>query len=132
MSRENVELARRAAANMRALEELLDEDVVWDNTRFRGPIPLDHVGVTVGKKAVVAQLRAWVSTWRDFSFEVEELIDAGRSVVLVVRERGSGRASGVPLDNHYAQVWAFRNGRIVAGAAYEGKEHALRAADRSD
>ena len=127
MTNPNIEFAREAADSLQALLDRLDDDVVWDNTRFGGTMPLDHVGVFVGKRAVARVLRSWVGTWEAFRFELEELVDAGESVVLDVRETGRGKASGAPMENRHSQVWAFRDGLIVSAAAYESKHDALAA-----
>jgi ketosteroid isomerase-like protein len=132
MTSHNVELAREAADSMQALFDRLDDDVVWDNTRFGDTIPLDHVGVFAGKPAVIKVLRSWVGTWEDYRFEIEELVDAGESVVLAVRESGRGKASDVPMENRYSQVWTFRDGLIVSASAHEHKRDALAAAGLSE
>jgi uncharacterized protein len=127
VSQENMELARKAATSLQALIDRLDDDVVWDNTRFGGEIPMDHATVFVGKRAVTKSFRSWLGAWEEFRYEVEELIDAGDSVVIVVHESARGRASGASMEHRYSQVWTFSDGRIVSGATYERKQDALKA-----
>jgi ketosteroid isomerase-like protein len=124
----NAELARRAVGDLGALFELLDPDIVWDNER-RGPI--DQRGSIVGKPAVVESVKQWVGTWADYRFTAEEIVAAGEHVVLVVRESGVGRTSGVPMAHRHCYVWTFRDGRIVRGTTYETKAEALDAVARS-
>jgi ketosteroid isomerase-like protein len=58
---------------------------------------------------------------------VEDLIDAGESVLLVVHETMRGKSSGVPAGHRYCQVWTFRDGPIVRGTSYSSKGDALEA-----
>jgi ketosteroid isomerase-like protein len=127
MSQENMELARRVPGDFQALLELLSDDVVWDNAHFGAAVPLDHEGVVRGKRDVSRLLRSWVSTWQDFRFDAEEIIDAGDAVVVVIRETGRGRTSGLPMENRYCQVWTFRDGRIVSATIHRQKRDALKA-----
>jgi ketosteroid isomerase-like protein len=121
----NLDLARGAIGDMRALIDLLDEDVEWDNTKPN--VPADHMGIHRGKAAVQWIIESWVGTWEDYAFEIEELIDKGEHIVLAVHEYGRGRASGIPLDSRYCLVWSFRDGRIVHGASFDTIDDALAA-----
>ena len=124
MSKENIELARRVIGDLSALFDLFDDYVIWD---YRAYSPVDRDEPVFGKQAIMADVRKWIGTWADYTFEVEELIDAGDSVVLVVNERGQGRGSGAPMEHHYCTIWTFRNGRIIRGEAYPTKAEALEA-----
>ncbi len=118
MSRENLELVRRGLQSVEAFWALLDEYVVWDLREAPMPM-LDLDGVYVGRDAVVKASRHYWGTWDDYRIDAEELLDAGSSAVVVLRERGRGRGSGAPFDERHAQTWTFSRGRIVrrAGAA---------------
>ncbi len=129
MSQENVELVRRGIESVEAFWALLDEDVVWD--LGRDPPPDIH-GVYVGRDSVIEASRRYWGTWDEYSLDADELIDAGSSVVVVVHERGRGRGSGAPFDRRWAQVWTFREGRIVRWALFVDKAEALEAAGLSE
>jgi ketosteroid isomerase-like protein len=124
MSQENVELVRRGTQSVEVFWELLDEYVVWD---LRDRPALDVDGVYVGRDAVIAASRHYWGTWDDYSLDAEELIEAGSSVVVVVRERGRGKGSGAPFDERWAQVWTFHRGRIIRWENFPDKEAALEA-----
>jgi ketosteroid isomerase-like protein len=127
MSGENVALARSAIGDLGALFELFADDIVWDNTQYtRSRLP-EFMGVEHGKQAVAQQMRRYVGAWADFRFDVEDIIDAGASVVLVIHETMRGKSSGVPAEHCYCQVWTFQDGRIVRGTSYSGKAEALEA-----
>ena len=122
MSQENLELARRGVGSVEAFWQLLDDYVVFD-LRDRPLIDLDDV--YIGRDAVIAASRHYWGTWDNYSLDAEELIDAGSSVVLIVRERGHGRGSGVPFEDRWAQVWTFSRGRIVRWELFPDGESAL-------
>ena len=130
MARENVELVRGVVGNLQALLDLIDEEVLWDNTAFADAV--DFAGVHRGKDAAVAMIKTWVSAWDDYEFHVEELVDAGDSCVLQVHETGRGRGSGLPLDRRFFQVWTFRDGRLVRATVYAARHEALEAVELSE
>ena len=126
MSRENVDLVRRGVQSVHAFWALLAEDVVWE---FVGSSPLpDAPAKCVGRDAVIEASRHYWGTWDDYRLDAEELIDAGSSVVVVVRERGRGKGSGIPFERRSAQVWTFRDGRIVRWEDFADRASALEAA----
>ena len=125
MSQENLELVRRGIESVEAFWALLDEDVVWDMREM--PLP-DRPDVMVGRDTVIEGSRHYWGTWDEYRIDAEELIDAGSSVVVVVRERGSGRGSGIPFDRRWAQVWTFGQGRITRWGLFQDKAAALEAA----
>jgi ketosteroid isomerase-like protein len=124
MSQENVELVRRGLESLDAFWEMLDEFVVWD-LRDRPFLDLD--GAYVGRDAVVKASRHYWGTWQDYQIELDEVVDAGSSVVGVVHERGRGRGSGAPFDARYAQVWTFSRGRLVRWEMFPDLARALEA-----
>jgi len=116
-------------SNVEVFWTLLDEYVVWDLRDY--PI-LDLDRVYVGRDAVVKASRHYFGTWHDYRLEPEELIDAGSSVVIAVRERGRGRGSGAPFDHRWAQTWTFSRGRIIRWELFPDTARALEAAGLSE
>jgi ketosteroid isomerase-like protein len=129
MSKQNVELARRGIESVDAFWALLDENVVWE---VGDTPPPDFSGVYVGRDAVIEASRRYWGTWEDYRLDAEELIEAGSSVVMVVRERARGKGSGAPFDRRWAQVWTFRGGRIVRWELFPDKAAALAAVGLAD
>ena len=129
MSERHVELARTVPGNLTALIGLLDDEVVLDNRRYA---PLDINGVYHGKEAATSLLEKWVGSWSDFEFEIDEIVDAGTSLVLAIRESGRGIGSGTPMENRYAMVWQFLSDRIVRATTYDSMAEALEAAGLSE
>jgi ketosteroid isomerase-like protein len=57
----------------------------------------------------------------------EELIDLGDQVLVLARERGVGRASGLEFDQKLAHLISFRDGRIIRFQVFGSWRRALRA-----
>ena len=104
---------------------MLDEYVVWD---LRGMPLLDIDQVHIGREAVIAASRHYWGTWEDYRLDAEEMVEAGSSVFVAVRERMRGKGSGVPIDRRWAQVWTFHRGRIIRWELFEDRDEALEAA----
>jgi ketosteroid isomerase-like protein len=126
MAEENFERVRRGIESVDAFWAMLDEYVVWD-LRRSSPAP-DLDSVYVGRDAVIKASRHYWGTWGDYRVEPEELLDAGPSVVVILRERGRGKSSGAPFDRQHPQLWTFRGDRIIRWESFQTRAEALEAA----
>ena len=124
----NVELLRtmlsRAVEEPEAYFGLLADDVVWDLRDTASP----EAGVYHGRDAVRDFYRRWAGAFSDWNFEIDEMIDAGDSVVTFVTEHGHGRGSGVEVEMKRANVTTFRDGMVVHFRTFSRREDALEAA----
>lgn len=68
------------------------------------------------------------STWNGFDVDIDEFHDLGERAVVVIRARGRGKASGVPLDQQIGQVWTWRGDRLHHVDAFEEPAEAFRVA----
>jgi len=83
---------------------------------------------TRGPEATLDFFRDWIDQWEDLDVEWE-LEQAGHDAVFAVVEmQGRGRASGVPVELRFGQVWSFRDGVPVRMVFYNDVEHGRRAA----
>ena len=76
--------------------------------------------------------RRYWGTWDEYRLDVQELVDAGESVVLVLHEQGRGKGSGVPFEREFAQVWTFHRGKVIRWEVFPDKVAALEAAGLSE
>jgi ketosteroid isomerase-like protein len=95
MSQENVELVRTlyerwSEGDFRASLDLLDPHVVL----VLGP-EFPDAGMHAGVEAVAAYTRGLLEPWTSFTMQAEEIIGAGDSVLVCVRQHGVGSNSGV-------------------------------------
>jgi ketosteroid isomerase-like protein len=124
----NLELMRRGYEEFAATGDLSDERIgpgfVWDMSTFGSwPERQTYEGIEGAREF----MDAWQSAWDDWKLEVEELHPAGDKVVAIVRQRGRAKATGMPVDMLFGQVWTFRDGKQVRMEMYSTPEEALRA-----
>jgi ketosteroid isomerase-like protein len=72
--------------------------------------------------------RDWLGTWREFELETSEYLDAGDSVVVVFRQQGTGRESGIPMERDFFAIYELRESKVVRYRMYDSREEALEAA----
>ena len=141
MSQENVETARRIAENFQAALErghfheslsvdagLLDPDFEWvpaaqltDTEHYRGYDGFQRF------------MEIWTEDFEDWSSEVEQFIDAGPDcVVAVVRQRATGKESGVPVEVEQGLLFDFEAGRVIRMRNFLDPADALKAAGLSE
>jgi ketosteroid isomerase-like protein len=74
----------------------------------------------------------WISdtreTWDDYSQEVEEIIELGDDIVVVLRISARGGGSGVPVAQELAVLWRFEDGKATEARSFTSREEALEAA----
>jgi ketosteroid isomerase-like protein len=125
MSQENVEILRRGFEHWLATGELrAAPDLVWDVSNLGWPDQQVYLGAEGGM-----QFNAeWADAWDDWELEVEEYLAAGERVVVLLNQRGRSKATGIPVDMRFAQVWTFRDGQAVRMEMYASPDEALEAA----
>jgi ketosteroid isomerase-like protein len=136
MSQENVEVVYRCF-------ELLDRDGPAALDEILGEFCDPEVGVrSVGRlpdRDTSARGREAVKRWftdlcttLDLRLEPDEFIDAGELVVVVFRQIGRGRVSGVELTSRFAFVYGLRDKRVTCMEGYRTKRESLEAVGLSE
>jgi ketosteroid isomerase-like protein len=123
VSTANVEVVRQMLDDYarRELDRALSafsEDVEWESRigeRFSG------------REGVAEAVRRWTGAFADYEFEVQELVDAGDSVVMVLRQVGRGKGSGAPVEMTMAWLYTLRDGKIIRVGMFADREEALAA-----
>jgi ketosteroid isomerase-like protein len=128
MSRDNVEAVRVvyerwSRGDFRASLDVLDPDATLV---LRPEFP--DAGSYRGLDRIEEYTRGFLEPWTQITIEPEEMIDAGDSVVVAVRQRGRGKGSGVVTDFRYFQVWSFRGAKVVRLENVRERAEALQAA----
>jgi ketosteroid isomerase-like protein len=129
MSQERSEVARAIydafnRGDMEAILELADpaisveDHAVIDGTTYEG------------REGVVQFLAFQAEAFSAQSVELEELIETGEEIVAVIRLRGEGPVSGVPLEGRFTHVWEIAGGMVRRLRVYATKQEALEAAGR--
>jgi ketosteroid isomerase-like protein len=132
MSQQNVEVARRLMAALQSGEHeqalgYLDPSVEFD-ARTRPDGKVWH-----GPEGVRSAMADWMDEWDAYEAEAERYVDAGADKVLLLwRERGRGRASGMPLEQEGATVMTLRDGRVSHMRPFVDRAEALKDAGLAD
>ena len=109
-------------AGIAGMLDTLDPEIEWraaqDSRSHRG-----HAGVE-------RSVNSWFDVWEDYESEIEELMDAGDDVLVVIKSRARGRGSGVTVEHRYCRVYTVRNGKIVRMLEYSKRSEALQALGR--
>jgi len=102
----------------------MSPDIVWneaddfpyaDGNPYRGPQAI--------LEGVFARLGG---EWDGFGAYVEELLDAGDTVVALGRYSGSFKATGKPQDTQFVHVWRLKDGKAVGFQQYANTLHVAR------
>ena len=81
-----------------------------------------------GPEGTIEFFRHWIDQWDDLRVDWELEQGSPDAILAVVDMRGRGRASGVPVELHFAQVWSFREDVPVRMVFYADVEEGRRAA----
>ena len=105
--------------------EFFDPEI--DYARIGATVPGDagqwH-GLDEMWRAAVAYMRGW----EDLRNEAERIIDLGDRIVVLDRQTGTGRASGIVMQHLVTQVFTVSDGKIVHWDSYWDRDEASRAA----
>jgi ketosteroid isomerase-like protein len=128
MSQENVQIVRAATAVAQSPEgvallasgdfdfAVLDPEIEWDASRLGEVVP-DLGQVYRGREGVRTYWRRWLEAWRDLEFEVQDVLDGGDDVVVLIcnqrqtgaahrhRHRGSSLRNGLHLPRSIGIYW---------------------------
>jgi ketosteroid isomerase-like protein len=94
--------------------------LVWDGRVLRG---FD------GVEEWIADTR---DMWEGYTQKLEEVVDLGEQVVVVVSISGRGGESGVPVAQELAVLWTFEGGRAVQARSFTSRADAFEAAGREE
>lgn len=129
MTSPNLECIQRiyrdfAAGNIEAVLASMSPDIVW---REANNFPYADRSPYVGPQAVLEGVFVRCATeWDGFSVEVDELLDAGDTIVALGRYRGGYKATGRAQETQIAHVWRIKNGRVVAFQQHADTLHVAR------
>jgi ketosteroid isomerase-like protein len=124
--RQNVEALKRGyysvgQGDLDAMFDFVDPDVVVHD-RPESPDPRTYHGYQGAREALAAS----DETFAGFELEPEEFIGEGDYVVVILTMRGTGRGSGVKVEERIAHQWKIRDGKAVELQVYSDPDDAVR------
>jgi ketosteroid isomerase-like protein len=85
-----------------------------------------------GRDGVVRFLAFQAEAFKAQSVELEELIETGDEILAVIRLRGEGPLTRIPLEGRFSHVWQIAGGMVQRLRVYASKQEALEAAGLQD
>jgi ketosteroid isomerase-like protein len=85
-------------------------------------------GISHGRDAVYAMVARWVGAWDEWREEIEEIRDLGRQVLVVSKQHGRAKGTGIEVETHYAVLYEIRGEKITRMTIYSEAAEALEAA----
>jgi ketosteroid isomerase-like protein len=126
MSRENVEVIRRAFEAFRAgdferwFSTISPSIKVFPNPREPGAE--SHYE---GREGVLEYLLNWYAGWDEYVVEPTQFIDAGDYVVVAARETGTAKQSGIRVEEEFSHLFRLRDGQTVEWRQFGHLQEAL-------
>ena len=133
MSQENVDLVKAffSAYNARdadACDRLFDSHTEVITVSARGGLP----GVNWGRGESSRYFDALDEAWADLRIEIEDYRDLDDSVLAIGCVRGTGKSSGIQIEEPFAVLFVIRDSVFVRVDSYGDREQALEAAGLSE
>jgi ketosteroid isomerase-like protein len=153
VSAENVELVRRLQPgpgvdiaamfrDERAADSLLEglAPLVHPDVEVGGDIGTERIAMTSADRgapyAGLERLRAawlqWLAPWATYRTEVEDVVDAGDRVVVLVRDFARVDPDAPEVSQKGASLWTVRDGKVARAEFYADRAEGLRAAGLAD
>jgi ketosteroid isomerase-like protein len=116
MNQKNVDLIHSmytafAAGDVAGVVQHMSPDIVWMEAEGN---PYADGNPYVGPDAIVSGVFARCATeWDGFCVNVEELIDAGDTVVALSRYGGAHKTTGLTHNTQVVHVWRLKGGKVV-------------------
>ncbi len=123
---------------------MFHDDAAWTITATAGsaafapdvqivaPDFFEFPGPFVGVEGLRAGWLQWLSPWEGYRTEVEDVIDRGDSIVLLIRDYGRRTNDANEVANLSAAVWTVRDRTITRVEFYTDRHAALKALGRDE
>jgi ketosteroid isomerase-like protein len=118
---ENVNLLRNMYASFEkgdvaSVLAAMDPQIEWNEAEN---FPYADGNPYIGPEAVVQGVFARLgSEWDYWNLSIEEILDAGESVVALGRYQARNKDTGSEIDAQFAHVWRFKQGKATAFQQY--------------
>ena len=130
MSQENVDIARRGVEAYTQIDDAAAFALVSPTMKLElgpGVTPAGMQPVYEGHEGLRQFRSLLFDVFEHYEAEIEDVKDSGDDVLVVFRERGTGRLSGVLVDRRLHSVVTVKGGKIARSRTYLDKAEALKA-----
>ena len=113
-----------AVGDIPAVLGAMSPDMVWNEA---DDFPYADGNPYVGPQAILEGVFMRIGAeWDGFGVTVEELLDAGDTIVALGRYQGTYKATGKAQDTQFAHVWKVKDGKAARFQQYANTLHAAR------
>jgi len=126
MPSSNVELVQLMLGAYLGGDQDTLREVIDPACEIYGAPGLINSGTYIGYDGFQQWIGQWEEAWEEVSYDVQEMIEIGESIVYVpahIVARGAG--SGLETDTVFGWLWQFRDGRAIKFHAYVTPDEAL-------
>src|SRR4051794_2914118 len=78
-----------------------------------GPTVPGFSGEWHGLEEFAAASRSYLRGWEDLRDEAQRVIDLGDRILVITRQTGRGRRSGIVMEHLLTNIFTLRDGKIV-------------------
>lgn len=110
--------------NIPAVLNVLADDIEWV---VPGTAEIPYAGRSKGRDAATQFFTRLGEAVEFESFEPQEFVGQGDTVVAIGHDRRRPRSTGKLVENHWAMVWKLRDGKVSSFRAYEDTAEAAAA-----
>jgi ketosteroid isomerase-like protein len=126
MSQQNVEALRDVFDAFNSGD--LDRIVAFTHPDFEGVVPPElsaEPDIYRGHDGIRRYFQSFEEAMAEIRFHEDRLWDVGESVVVDARLTARGRQTAIPVEQQFALIWTFRDGKAVRVQAYASLSAAL-------
>ena len=132
MLRENIEIRNEAVRrwfrafeeDAEAFRETLHPDLEW--------FPFEENRTPAyGIEGAMRNRNEWLEIWDEHKFDLEEVVEDGDHVVVLVHITARGRSSGIDVEFRFYAQFTVRDGKVLRIYDHEDRTSALQAAGLS-
>src|SRR4051812_10099958 len=119
----------RGAVGARRSRRLLS---LRDTARAMSLENVEIVRRACGREAIRENLQRFETAWEELEVTAAQFIDAGERVFVTAHFRGRGRASGIPADARFYEIYTLSDRKIVRIDEFTDRNAAFQAAGLSE
>jgi ketosteroid isomerase-like protein len=129
MSQEDVEIVQRwtdswSKQDVVGLSACFNDEIEVDFSNAQGPFS----GIYRGQDDVIRFCRSLWEAWDEITISSEALIECGDECLITATVlRAKGKASGINVEAHVANLWTFHQGKISRVKLFQTTDEALEA-----